>query len=79
MFDIIAKRDPTLEKRLQIDAHAFLESHLKGELRTLAWIEGKDNVADGLRKGLINSKHPLRRLITTNKLEIKPQRWVSEQ
>ena len=79
VFDIIAKRGPTLEKRLQIDAHALRESHLKGELRILAWIEGKDNVADGLTKSLINSKHPLWKLITTNKLETKPQGWVSKQ
>lgn len=49
VFDIIARRGPTLEKRLQIDAHALRESYFKGELRRLAWIEGKKNAADGQR------------------------------
>jgi len=59
VFNIVAKNSATLEKRLQIDAHALRESHSKGELRYLAWIPGSQNFAEGLTKSLINTSHPL--------------------
>ena len=76
VFNVIAKNGPTLEKRLQIDAFALRESHSKGELRSLAWIDGKENAADGLTKGLIDDNHPLWKLMITNRLSLKPQGWV---
>ena len=76
VFNVVAKNSATLEKSLQIDAHALRESHCNGELRYLAWIPGTQNVSDGLTKGLVGSSHSLWRLITTNKLFIQPQGWV---
>ena len=78
VFNVVAKNGPTLEKRLQIDVFVLRESHAKGELRSLAWIEGKENIAGGLKKGLTNDQHPLWKLMTTNKLTLKPQRWVQQ-
>ena len=76
VFNIIAKDGTTLEKRLQIDAHALRESYARGELRSIAWIPGTENVADGLTKGLIGSSHPLWKLIVSNKLCVAPLGWV---
>ena len=76
LFDVIAKHANTKEKRLQIDVFAIRESHKKQEIRKLAWIPGKDNVADGMTKGIVSDNHPLYKLIKTNKLDITPQGWV---
>lgn len=76
VFNVVAKSSATLEKRLQIDAHALRESHEKGELRYLAWIPGKENIADGLTKELANENHALLQVMRTNKLHLNPNGWV---
>lgn len=76
VFNVVAKNSSTLEKRLQIDVHELRESHRKGELRYLAWIPSKQNVAYGVTKGLIDAKHPLGNLMTKNRLDIQPQGCV---
>lgn len=79
VFNVIARKGPTLEKRLQIDAFALRESHTKGELITLALIDGNQNVAEGLTKGLFARDHTLWKLIVSNKLKVRAQGWVVER
>jgi len=78
LFNLISKTAPILEKRLQIDVYAIRESHERGELRTLSWIPGKQNVADGLTKGLVSMEHPLRKLMTSNEISINAEGWASK-
>lgn len=77
LFNVIAKDSAILEKRLQIDVFSIRESHKARELRNIAWIPGKENVADGTTKGLVPDSHPLWKLMTTNDLSVNPQGWVN--
>jgi hypothetical protein len=76
VFDTVTKLGPTLEKRLQIDAAALQESHLKGELRSIYWIPSSENCADPLTKERYQSDSALRRLMRSNQLEVSPTGWV---
>jgi len=76
VFNVVAKQSSTLEKRLQIDVFALRESNTRGELRTLAWVPGSQNIADGMTKGIVQDSHPLWKLMCTNKLSISPEGWV---
>lgn len=76
VFNVIARKGPTMEKRLQIDVFALRESDTKGELRSAAWIDGNQNVVGGLTKGLIGRDHPIWKLMISNKLRTRAQRWV---
>jgi len=76
LFNVIAKNSATLEKRLQIDVFSLREATEKKELNTLSWIPGPSNIADGMTKGLVQDSHPLFKLMTTNKVSIKPDGWV---
>ena len=78
VFNVVAKSSATLEKRLQIDAHALRESHEKGELRYLAWIPSKQKLADGLTKELAEEKHSLVQTMRSNKLNLTPNGWVEK-
>jgi hypothetical protein len=76
VFDTVTRLSATLEKRLQIDAFALQESHLRGELRSLLWIPSEQNCADALTKESYLEGSALRRLMATNKLEAQPTGWV---
>ncbi len=76
LFNVIVKSCNTLGKRRQIDLHAIRESHVKGELRHLAWVPGTENAADGMTKGIVKDNHPLWKLMVTNKLELTPTGWI---
>jgi hypothetical protein len=56
VFDMISHLSATLEKRLQIDAFALQESRMRGELRSLFWIQSRQNCADALTKGSFRRK-----------------------
>lgn len=76
-FNCVAKHAPTLEKRLQIDVSALRESHMRGEIRTIGWIPGSKNPADGLtRDKIVNSHHPLIQLMKTNSITIEATGWA---
>ena len=75
VFNVVAKRANTREKRLQIDINALRQSYQKGEIYYFGWIPGNQNVADGLTKGLIDSTHPLWKFMTENRLFITSQGW----
>lgn len=79
LLNIVVKSSRTLEKRLQIDVFALRESHLRGELRYLAWTPGTMNPADGLTKGMVKNSHPLWQLMCTNKLDTRPLGWVDKR
>lgn len=69
----------TLEKRLQIDANSLRQSHHEGEIRTLGWIPGDKNPADGLtRAKLISANHPLRQVMRTNTVSNDALGWASK-
>ena len=69
VFNTIAKRSGTLEKRLSIDAYALRQSHFIGEIRKIGWIASKENPADGLTRSQIpNENHALIQLMRSNKL-----------
>ena len=53
VFNTEAKGTGTLEKRLLIDVSALHQSHYIGELRSIGWISGKNNPADGLTRDII--------------------------
>jgi hypothetical protein len=76
VFDTITKLGTTLEKRLQIDAAALQESHLKGELRSLYWIPSSENCADPLTKSPYQQNSALIELMRTNVLQVSPTGWV---
>ncbi len=77
-FNTIEKSTNTIENRLQIYVSSIRESHEKGEMRTIAWLPGEHNPADGLtRYNVLNEKHPLCKILETNRIEIKAQRWAS--
>jgi len=79
VFNTIAKMSNTLEKRLQIDANSLRHSHHKGEIRTLGWIPGDKNPADGLtRAKLISATHPLRQVMRTNTISNNLVGWSSK-
>jgi len=77
LFNVVAKNAGTLEKRLQIDVLSLRESHEKQELRSLAWISGKENVADGLTKELVRESHPLFKLLETCTVDLNPTGWIT--
>lgn len=50
VFDVIAKRSQTTEKRLQIDVLSLRENHDRGDLDNFGWLPGHLNAADPLTK-----------------------------
>ena len=75
LFGVVAKYANTKEKRLQIDVAALREAHSKREIRSLSWIPGTSNPADGLTKGIVNDSHPLLSLLNNNELSITEKGW----
>lgn len=76
-FNCVAKHAATLEKRLQIDVSALRESHMRGEIRTIGWIPGSQNPADGLtREKILTRDHPLINLMRTNSIKFDATGWA---
>lgn len=77
-FSCVAKNAHTLEKRLQIDVAAIRESLFTNKkIRTIGWIPGKRNYADGLtRSEILPCDHPLLALMRTNKLQSTVTGWT---
>lgn len=71
LFNVVAKDGNTLEKSLQIDVWCLKECFAKRELNSLTWSPSIQNVADGLRKGLIKRDYALWQMMKTNKLIIQ--------
>ena len=76
LFNVVAKFASTTEKRLQIDVQSLREAQDRQELRSLAWVPGTENIADGLTKGIVKDSHPLWQLMKTNTINISPQGWI---
>ena len=78
VFNTVAKGKGTLEKRLLIDVSALRQSHYIGELRSIGWINGKENPADGLtREVLLKEDHPLKKMMRSNFYKVQPTGWAS--
>ena len=78
LLKTVTKGGPTFDKRLQIDAYALRQSHERGELASISWIQSRENVAHALTKTLPNDSHVLYDLLRDNKLRINPQRRVEQ-
>ena len=78
VFNTVTKGGPTLERRIQIDAHALRQSHERGELASISWIQSGEIVADALTKTLLNESHILYDLLPDKTLRINPQGWVEQ-
>ena len=76
LFNVVARFASTLEKRLQIDVLSLREAHDAKDIRSIAWIPGKENIADGLTKGLVGDAHPLWKLMKSNKVSVRPCGWI---
>jgi hypothetical protein len=65
-----------MEKRLQNDAAAIQESHLRGEMLSLYWIPSAENYADSLTKIPYMPNSVLRNLMRSNAISVTPTGWV---
>ena len=77
VFNVVAKKAKTTERRLQIDIFALRQSYDTGELNRIAWIPGQSNPADPLTKPALSKSSPLFKIMTTNKFELDPKGWTS--
>lgn len=59
VFDVIAKRSQTTEKRLQIEVLSLRENYDCGNLDSFGWLPGNQNAADHLTKRKLSSTSPL--------------------
>lgn len=63
------------EKRLMIDIMALRQSYERRDLHEVRWINGEDDLADGLTKSTPNPA--LKHFIDGNKATIREEGWVS--
>ena len=64
--------------KIQIDVASLRQSKDRKEIRTIGWIPGVQNPADGLTKHVVpNDMHPLVKLMKTNKLNLEVQGWTA--
>ena len=77
LYDLLTKLGTTSEKRLMIDIMALRQSYERREIVEIIWIDGPTNPADAMTKG--KPCQALTDLIDTNKISIKPMKWVERE
>lgn len=77
LYDLLTKLGTTSEKRLMIDIMALRQSYERREIVEVIWIDGPTNPADAMTKG--KPCQALTDLIDTNKISIKPMKWVERE
>lgn len=77
LYECLVKLGTMKEKRLMIDIMALRQSYERRELHEIRWINGNDNPADAMTKTSPNQA--LKRLIDTNKLDIRVEGWVERK
>lgn len=74
LYECLVKLRTTVEKRLMVDIMALRQAYERRLIAEVIWIEGGSNPADAMTKA--NACDALRRLIDTNKIELKTGKWV---
>jgi hypothetical protein len=74
LYECLVKLRTTKEKRLMINIMAIRQSYERKELTKIRWINGQDNLANAITKGIPNKA--LERFIDTNQLDIRVKGWV---
>ena len=74
LYECLVKLGTTKEKRLMIDIMAIRQSYERRELTEIRWINGQDNPADAMTKGIPNKA--LGKFIDTNQLIVQVEGWV---
>ncbi|APA06573.1 hypothetical protein sscle_02g013430 [Sclerotinia sclerotiorum 1980 UF-70] len=77
LYNLLTKLGTTSEKRLMIDIMALRQSYERREIVEVIWIDGPTNPADAMTKG--KPCQALTDLINTNKISIKPMKWVERE
>lgn len=72
LFKVVTKNRNTAERRLQNDMFALRDSYQTGELKSIGWIQGKENPADALAKDVVSERSALWRLMTESTLNVDP-------
>jgi hypothetical protein len=74
IYECLVKLGTTQEKRLMIDVMCLRQSYERREIAEVKWIDGDSNPADAMTKSKPSSA--LKRLIDTNRIELKAVEWV---
>jgi hypothetical protein len=74
IYECLVKLGTTQEKRLMIDIMCLRQAYKRREIAEVKWIDGDSNLADSMTKG--KPLTALKRLIDTNRLELKTIEWV---
>lgn len=74
LYECLVKLGTTVEKRLMVDIMCLRQAYERRLIAEIMWIEGGSNPADAMTKS--NACDALRKLIDTNKLELKTGKWV---
>jgi Reverse transcriptase (RNA-dependent DNA polymerase) len=77
LFDCLVRLGTTQEKRLMIDIMCLRQAYERRQITEVKWIDGDTNPADAMTKA--KPCDALRRLIDTNKVDIKDMGWVERQ
>jgi len=77
LYDCLVKLGTTNEKRLMIDIMSLRQSYEKREIAEVRWIDGRGNPADAMTKGAPCGA--LKRLIDTNRLQVRVDGWVKRE
>ncbi|KAI0997415.1 hypothetical protein K3495_g10771 [Podosphaera aphanis] len=73
----MVKLGTTKEKRLKIDIMAIRQSYERRELSEIRWITGDSNPSEAMTKA--NPNGALRKLVSSNELDIKMQGWIQRE
>ena len=74
IYECLVKLGTTQEKRLMIDIMCLRQSYERREIAEVKWIDGDSNPVDAMTKSKPLSA--LKRLIDTNRIELKTVEWV---
>jgi hypothetical protein len=79
LYECLVKLGTTQEKRLIIDVMCLRQAYERREIAEVRWIKGESNPADAITKSNSKSSNALKRLIDTNKVQMKVQEWVERE
>lgn len=74
LYECLVKLGTTVEKRLMVDIMCLRQAYERRLISEIMWIEGGSNPADAMTKS--NACDALRKLIDTNKVELRTGKWV---
>ena len=74
LFDIISKGSRTSEKRMMLYIAASREAFRDRVISHIGFVRSKQNIADGLTKGLNQSA--LRKVLGSAMVDIDPEKWI---